>query len=135
MVERLEDRTVPASGLDLNYGTGGIATFNSGSTDEGFGSSIDSVGRVVVCGRAWNGSNYDIQVSRHLTNGQLDPSFGNGGKVTKAIFGFNELATNVPITLNGQVLALGWYCQTKHHFLGTGPACLARTHQTGTSTA
>ena len=109
MVERLEDRTVPASGLDLTYGTGGSVTSNSGNTDEAYGSVIDSLGRTVIAGEYWNGTSNDFQLTRYLTNGKMDPSFGNGGKATLSVFGsnYNEELRKLAIDTSGRIVAVG----------------------------
>jgi len=106
-VQTLEDRTTPAGNFDLSYGVGGTATYNFGSFDEAYDSAVDAVGRVVTVGRAWNGSNYDVAVARFLSNGDLDASFGNGGKVTAAVFAAFDEAKGVAIDAAGRIVVAG----------------------------
>src|SRR5437588_6859073 len=82
MLQRLEDRTAPAAGmLDPTFGVGGRVTTPIGipSDDSANGTAIDSLGRIVAVGGAYNGSDFEIEVARFMPAGALDPSFGAAG--------------------------------------------------------
>src|SRR5262249_25060798 len=88
--------TAPAWGdpvdLDLTFsGTGKVTTaVLNGSAANAQAVPVQSDGKIVVAGDAYTGRTNDItQVSpsdfavvRYATDGSLDPTFGNGGKVT-----------------------------------------------------
>jgi uncharacterized delta-60 repeat protein len=71
--------------LDARFGMGGVVTAPL-STDEKLGDSAESLalqedGKIVVGGRFWNGSCYDLVLLRFNSEGTLDSSFGVNGKV------------------------------------------------------
>ena len=47
--------------------------------------TIQSDGKIVAAGVSYNGSNNDFALVRYNTDGSLDASFDNDGKVTTAI--------------------------------------------------
>lgn len=97
--------------LDSTFGSQGLALTPFG-TGHDFASSlaIQHDGRIVVAGRANNGTNDDFALSRHEAGGALDSSFGVGGKM---IVGFGatsgELATGVALQSDGKIVVAG-YC-------------------------
>src|SRR6185312_1141882 len=66
--------------LDTSFGSNGIARaqFASGGAAQAVG--IQSDGKIVVSGHAFNGVG-QFAIVRFNTNGILDSSFGNGGEV------------------------------------------------------
>jgi uncharacterized delta-60 repeat protein len=52
------------------------------SSDRTHAQAIQTDGKVVAAGYAYNGTDYDFAVARHNTDGSLDTSFGSGDKVT-----------------------------------------------------
>ncbi len=64
--------------LDTSFGGGdGVVTTAIGSGgDEGLAVAIQSDGKIVVSGKTWNGTDYDIALLRYNTDGSLDPQFG-----------------------------------------------------------
>jgi uncharacterized delta-60 repeat protein len=71
-------RAVPA--LDPGFGSGGEVRIGvpAGFEDVVYASTVQSDGKVVVAG-ASTGRRSTMFVTRFTTNGQLDPSFGDGG--------------------------------------------------------
>jgi len=63
--------------LDASFGIGGFAVTNLGGNDQGWGLAVQPDGRVVAAGSSDNRP----ALVRHLTDGQLDPSFGGAGAV------------------------------------------------------
>ncbi|GKS68322.1 hypothetical protein W03_03260 [Nitrosomonas sp. PY1] len=64
--------------LDTSFGGGdGVVTTAIGSgEDEGLAVAIQSDGKIVVSGKSWNGTDYDIVLLRYNTDGSLDSRFG-----------------------------------------------------------
>ncbi len=71
--------------LDASFGTGGIAIYDGGDYDRGFGIDTNSNGNILVTGLRTqpdaNSTDYDIPVICFDSNGNLDTSFGNNGIV------------------------------------------------------
>ena len=59
-------RLNPDGSLDTTFGTNGVATWDSGSSDVGYSVTIDSANRAVVSGSRTNGSDLDLTVWRYL---------------------------------------------------------------------
>jgi len=69
--------------LDPAFGTGGLVTTQFGSGDSyGFAVALQADGKIVVAGRAYNGSDYDLALARYNSDGSLDTSFSGDGEVT-----------------------------------------------------
>lgn len=65
-----------AGSLDNTFGTGGIVTTTIGGTDdEAFSVAIQTDGKIVVAGSAYNGTDDDFAIVRYNTNGTLDNTF------------------------------------------------------------
>lgn len=80
--------------------------------DVASGIAVDIFGRIVVGGTAcWSGSDCDFAVARLGSNGQLDPNFGNGGKVSVAFdlpgSGLNDVAAAVAVDLDTRIVLAG----------------------------
>src|SRR5207302_1086405 len=64
--------------LDSTFGTGGKVTTAIGAYAQGRALALQSDGKILVAGRAYNGSNDDFGAVRYNTNGSLDTTFGIG---------------------------------------------------------
>ena len=64
--------------LDRSFGNGGFVRTSNGS--EGRALALQQNGRIVAVGNWVDG--YAIRITRYLRNGDLDPTFGNGGLAT-----------------------------------------------------
>lgn len=77
--------------LDTSFGSSGqVITDFSGGNDQAFAVALDSMGRIVVAGSATNTSmvsptGVDFALARYDMNGNLDTTFGTGGKVTTPV--------------------------------------------------
>jgi uncharacterized delta-60 repeat protein len=74
----------PDGSLDTSFGIGGqvLTDFNN-STDWALAIALQLDGRIVVAGYASTPNlAYTFAVARYTSNGELDQSFGTGGKVT-----------------------------------------------------
>lgn len=91
--------------LNPNFGNGGKVTtdFNNG-TDSAHGVAIQADGKIVVAGT----SNDDFALARYDSDeGSLDPTFGNGGKVTTDFNNGTDSARGVAIQADGKIVVAG----------------------------
>ncbi|HEX8247630.1 MAG TPA: FG-GAP-like repeat-containing protein [Pyrinomonadaceae bacterium] len=94
--------------VDTFYGTNGkvLTTFDSYSTP--YDAALQSDGKLVLGGGAYGTLPDKIALARYTTDGQLDSSFGNGGKVLTAINNRNSQAFGMTIQPNGKILVCGY---------------------------
>jgi uncharacterized delta-60 repeat protein len=94
--------------LDLTFNGTGISriAFDEGD-DRGFATALQQDGKIVVAGRTFNGSDYDIGVARYNVNGTLDSSFGENGFVTTAVNG-DDQASGLVIQPDGKIVVAGF---------------------------
>jgi uncharacterized delta-60 repeat protein len=96
-----------AGDLDLSFGSGGkVVTDFFGGFDGGADVAIQSDGRIIVVGFTLNGGT-DFALARYNINGDLDTSFGSGGKVTTDFFGSSDLARAVALDPEGKIVVAG----------------------------
>lgn len=104
------NRVLAADG-DLNpgFGTTGIVTTDfSGGNDAFLDIAADLQGKIVVAGLATSsGTGSDFALARFDEKGNLDPTFGNGGKVTTDFFGSTDRAQGLAIQLDGKMVLAG----------------------------
>jgi uncharacterized delta-60 repeat protein len=93
--------------LDTTFGTGGWATTGS-TADYGTHVVLQSDGKILVSSWAHNGSNYDLGVTRFLTNGARDIAFGASGRASVNLGSPNDFALCVTVQPDGYIL-LGGY--------------------------
>jgi uncharacterized delta-60 repeat protein len=83
-------------------GGGGNPVFN----DHAFAVAIQSDGKIVAAGETFSSSNgWCVSLARYASNGSLDMSFGNGGKVLTVVSGG---ATAVAIQNDGKIVVAGY---------------------------
>ena len=92
---------LPDGRLDRDFGDGGavLTDFDVRAM------SLDSAGRVLLAGRAFNGRNLDFVTARYLADGSLDPTFG-GGEV-RTDFGTEEEADAIVLQADGRIVVAG----------------------------
>ena len=92
--------------LDTSFGINGkVATGFSGLDDIGYGVMLQSDGKIVVAGKAYNTtSGYDFALARYNSDGSLDTSFGTDGKVTTSGSGANY---SVVQQSDGKIIGIG----------------------------
>lgn len=99
----------PDGSLDTTFDTDGKVTTAIGTGDDQAAAvAIQSDGKIVVAGHAFNGANYDFAVVRYNPDGSLDTTFNTNGKVSTAIEASNEAAYAVAIQSNGKIVAAGF---------------------------
>jgi uncharacterized delta-60 repeat protein len=95
--------------LDQTFGVGGkITTDFFGLEDEANGVAIQSDGKIVVAGTVTiTGYITDFGLARYDTNGNLDQSFGNGGKVITDVGGNYDQGNALAIQSDGKIVIAG----------------------------
>jgi uncharacterized delta-60 repeat protein len=85
--------------LDGTFGTGGKQTTDfTGYDDNAYALAIQSDGKIVVAGMAYNyNSYYDFALARYTTNGSLDGDFDGDGRQTVDFFGSYDGAHAIAI--------------------------------------
>jgi uncharacterized delta-60 repeat protein len=97
------------SGLDPSFGTGGKVRTNFGASMAPGAAALQPDGKIVVVGAA---DNFEVAtqvfgVVRYLTDGRLDPAFGNGGSVITAFTDFINVPNAVAIQPDGKIVVAG----------------------------
>jgi uncharacterized delta-60 repeat protein len=103
----------PDGSLDSSFGDAGIllTDLGSGGFDEVRAMALRANGRIVVAGR----SEFRFALVRYTREGQLDPTFGDGGRVLTD-FGFTAQAFGVANLPGGKIVAGGWANETGYDF-------------------
>ena len=95
--------------LDNTFDADGKQTIDfAGLEDESYGMGLQADGKIVLAGRSYNGVNYDIAVARVNTDGSLDSTFDNDGKVTTPIGIAYEVGNSMVIQNDGKIVVAGW---------------------------
>ncbi len=94
--------------LDSGFGVGGKVTTSIGSGDDyGQSVSVQSDGKILVPGFAWNGSDWNFALVRYTSGGALDASFGSGGKVITSIGSGDDEGRGVAVQSDGRIVVAG----------------------------
>jgi uncharacterized delta-60 repeat protein len=95
--------------LDTPFGTNGTISTSIGSVaDTAVGVGVDGQGNIVAAGFTNNGDTYDFGLARYTSSGELDPTFGSGGKVATDFGGSFDFARGgVLVQPDGKPVALG----------------------------
>ena len=98
----------PNGALDTSFGVGGRMTTDLGGLDEANSIAVDRADRVVAAGFTHKPrGSWRFALTRYATNGALDPSFGQGGKVITGPPDGRSVANSVVIDSGGHVIAAG----------------------------
>jgi uncharacterized delta-60 repeat protein len=94
--------------LDSSFGNGGlVATDFAGVTDDiAYAMTMQSDGKLVVAGRTGEYPAFDFGLARYNSDGQLDQTFGTGGKVATD-FSSSDQAYAVALQPNGKIVLAG----------------------------
>lgn len=94
--------------LDFTFDTDGIVITPIGtSADFAHGMTQQSDGKLVVVGKSYSGSNYDIVAVRYNTDGSLDSSFDGDGIVKTPVGNGNDAANAVTVQSDGRIVVAG----------------------------
>ena len=120
-------RLLPTGEVDQGFGNGGhrLVAFNEGGTDadEAQAVAVNGNGSIVLAGTVTNGFGRHIGIAKLQANGNLDPSFGTGGRRTTF---FNDVSpshipTRVLFQADGKLLLSGFTDDTQ--FAGPSVDC------------
>jgi uncharacterized delta-60 repeat protein len=94
--------------LDLTFSSDGKATASFGSGDD-FANAIayQTDGKIVVAGKSFNGTDYDVAILRYNANGILDNTFSQDGKQTTPVGTLDDDAEALIIRPNGKIVIAG----------------------------
>jgi len=94
--------------LDTTFdGDGKLTTAIGTGHDYIHSATIDGNGKIVAAGVSYVGSNLDIALARYNTDGSLDTSFSDDGKLTTAIGTGHDYALSATIDGSGKILVAG----------------------------
>jgi uncharacterized delta-60 repeat protein len=101
-------RWTPSGALDPTFGGGDgkvVTNFTAGD-DFAYGIAIQADGKIVAVGRA-GGSGGVMALARYESDGDLDTTFGNLGRVTTNFTKGDDRADEVAIDTNGDIIVAG----------------------------
>ena len=103
-------RYTAAGLLDTSFGTNGATIVDfAGLTDRANQLALDGSGHIFAAGSATvTGNNADLALVRLDATGQLDGSFGDGGKLTADLGSIDDAATGVFIGLDNKIMITGY---------------------------
>jgi uncharacterized delta-60 repeat protein len=95
--------------LDADFGSGGkLTTDFSGGYDDGRSVTLQSDGKILLAGSVEISSQYDFGIARYNSDGTLDTTFSDDGKVNTDIDGGTyDVATNVKVQSDGKIIVSG----------------------------
>lgn len=119
--------------LDTSFDSDGKAITNIGTKDDtGYGLALQSDGKILVTGLTQDGVAIHIGLVRFNSNGQLDNTFDNDGKVTTNIdpYSNDDRGLSVAVQSDNKILVTG----TTYNSLYSDETaiCLARYNSDGT---
>jgi uncharacterized delta-60 repeat protein len=94
--------------LDSTFGNGGIVTtdFSGGTDDIAYAMTRQGDGKLVLAGRTGEYPENDFALARYSSDGQLDQTFGGGGKVVSDFSSIDD-AYGVALDPNGKIVVAG----------------------------
>ncbi len=93
--------------LDLGFGTSGKVTTDFGSSDEAYGVTMQSDGKILLAGRRYGTGGKGIALARYHADGSLDTSFGVGGLVTTSVGTVGDAAYSIALQSDGKIVVGG----------------------------
>jgi uncharacterized delta-60 repeat protein len=102
--------------LDTTFGSSGkFVSALSGTDDHAYTAALQPDGKILVAGSSNPGAglNYDFQVIRLTSSGQLDTGFAGDGSTTVALGPGNDQVQAIAVQADGKILLTG------EHFNGT----------------
>ena len=95
--------------LDTSFdGDGKLTTDFFGSGNYGNSITLQSDGKILMAGSAFNGSGgQDFALARYNANGSLDTSFDGDGKLTTDFFGSGDQVRSITLQADGKILVAG----------------------------
>jgi uncharacterized delta-60 repeat protein len=95
--------------VDSSFGTfGAVATPVGSGRAFGFSLAIQPDGKILIAGATVVGSDFDFALVRYATNGTLDASFADDGKVITAIGLGTDVGTAIDLQSDGKIIVAGY---------------------------
>jgi uncharacterized delta-60 repeat protein len=101
-------RYLPDGMLDVGFGTGGRVSTNLLGTDEGQAVAVQADGAILVVGRRFTGSRWEVAVVRYLPTGAVDASFGTGGVTIAGDLSASLSGNAVVVQPDGRIVVAGY---------------------------
>ena len=118
--------------LDTSFGAGGrVVTDFFGRNDEAFSILIQPDGRIIVAGVVQTQEDFnsrDFGLIRYNTDGSVDSTFGNEGKVVTDFSSGSDVAADIALQRDGKIVAAG---TTINNLAGIFDFALARYESDG----
>ena len=99
--------------LDTSFSGDGKLTTSiaSGSSGNDYAHSVlaQTDNKILVAGESYNGSNFDLAITRYNTDGTIDTSFGIAGIVKTAIGPSNDYGYQLAKQVDHKILLSGWF--------------------------
>lgn len=92
---------------DYSFGANGVVLTDFPYTSVVSDIALQSDGKIVAAGHTWNGTENAFAIARHHSDGALDISFGNAGKVVADFPGKNAVARALKIQNDGKIILAG----------------------------
>jgi uncharacterized delta-60 repeat protein len=92
---------------DSTFDGDGRVFTDLGDRDELSSMALQADGKIVVAGRAENGSSYDFTVMRYNSNGSLDATFDGDGVVTIDFVGGYDYVNALALQADGKIVVAG----------------------------
>lgn len=94
--------------LDSSFGSNGIVTTDLGAWDNGEGVAVQTDGKITIAGYSYSSDTVYYALTKYNTDGSIDSSFGNDGKVMTYIQGIAATGWNdLMIQSNGTIVTCG----------------------------
>ncbi|MGV3661792.1 MAG: hypothetical protein ACO1TE_16520 [Prosthecobacter sp.] len=104
--------------LDHGFGTGGgvVTPMGAGGDAMARAIAVQADGKVLVAGHARNATgDSDFALARYTTAGELDTTFGSGGKVLTSIGSGEDRAFDMVVQGNGSIVVAGYSFNGTHN--------------------
>jgi len=112
--------------IDPTFGVGGVEITPIGTgEDVAFDVAVAADGKIVVAGYSSNGTDYDVAVLRHTTDGTLDTAFDTDGIVTTAVGTADDQGQALVLQDDGKIVVAG---NASRAFTTDCPASLLQDH-------
>ena len=99
----------PDGSLDTTFDTDGKVTTSILGVDSFANAvSLQSNGKILLSGGAYNGTNYDFALARYNADGSLDSTFDADGKVTTTVLAGDDASNAVTVGSDGKIVAAGF---------------------------
>jgi len=94
--------------LDTSFGgTGSVVTPMGNGADGGNTVAVQSNGKILVAGEAFNGLDDDFALARYNTNGTLDTTFNGTGKVITPVGVSRDIGRSMAVQSDGKIVVAG----------------------------